>query len=219
MKSKFNVTLLAILAGIFYTGISFAGDKEKMVVKLKTDDFEMAETDISSLEIGESETIVTESGKTIDLLRTAEGVDIFVDGELLEMPHMDELSADGSGHKFHKRIEIDCEVHGDDEMEAECGENMFFMADGDIDIEALHADGDAHKIIVKRMHSECESDDEGECDDLKVWVTDGEDIDLSELHEVSEGHKMIRIHKSHGDGDVKVHSENEKVIVVKKKKD
>jgi hypothetical protein len=41
-----------------------------MVIALQTDDFELAETDISDLEIGDAETIYTESGKTIDLLRT-----------------------------------------------------------------------------------------------------------------------------------------------------
>ena len=58
--------------------------QDSMVIALQTDDFELAEHDISDLEIGDAETIYTESGKTIDLLRTAEGVEIYVDGELLE---------------------------------------------------------------------------------------------------------------------------------------
>ncbi len=105
MKTKFSMTLLVILSAFIYAGVTLAGDKEKMVIQLKTNDFEIAETDISDLAIGESETIVTENGRTIDLLRTAEGVEIYVDGELMDMPHMDGAAFDGSGHhKMHKRV-------------------------------------------------------------------------------------------------------------------
>ena len=46
----------------------------------------VADTDISHLGVGDAETIYTESGKTIDLLRTEDGVEVYVDGELLGEP-------------------------------------------------------------------------------------------------------------------------------------
>ena len=91
---------------------------------------------------------------------------------------------------------------------------MMFISGEDIDIEALHADGGAHKVIVKRIHAECSSDEEGECEEHKVWVSGGEDIDFGELHEAGEGHKVIRIHRSH-DGDADVEAEVEKIIIRK----
>lgn len=217
MKTNFSLSSMVILSAFIYAGIAFAGDKEMMVVELKTNDFEMAETDISNLAIGESETVVTESGKIIDLMRTAEGVEIYVDGELLDMPHMDGMATDGSGHhNIHKRVVIECEVDDAGDVAAECGENMVFLADGDIDIEALYDDGEAHKVIMKKVHSECASDEEGECEDHNVWVSDGEDFDFAELHEASEGHRVIKIHRSHSDGDVDVEQEVEKFIVIEK---
>ena len=203
-----------------FAGYALAEEEKKMVIQLKTSDFELAETDISDLDIGESETIVTESGKTIDLLRTAEGVEIYVDGELMEMPEMGGHSMhhgdhDGKMMKKHKRIVIECDIDGEAGEDHECGEDMVFIGDGDFDVEALHADGEAHKVIVKRIHKECVSDEEGECEDVKVWVSDGEDVDFGELHEAGEGHKVIRIHKSH-DGEIDENVKVEKVIVIDK---
>ena len=123
MKTKFRLTAMAILLTFIYAGIAFAGDKEKIVIGLKTNDFEVAETDISNLTIGESETIVTESGKIIDLMRTADGVEVYVDGELMDMPHLAEMAADGSGHhKMHERVVIECEVDEADDVATECGD-------------------------------------------------------------------------------------------------
>jgi len=81
LKPIFALAATALLA----TGNVQADTEEKMIIALKTDDFEMTNTDISSLAIGESQTIETDSGQVIDLLRTADGVEIYVDGELLEM--------------------------------------------------------------------------------------------------------------------------------------
>lgn len=215
MKLKLSLIYSAILAAIVFAGYALAEEKHKMVIQLKTSDFELAETDISNLEIGESETIVTESGKTIDLLRTAEGVEVYVDGELLDTPKMGDHEMhhgdhDGKVMKKHKRVVIECDADGED---SGCGKDMVFIGDGDFDIEALHADGEAHKVIVKRLHKECISDEAGECEDVKVWVSDGEDLEFGDLHEAGEGHKVIRIHKS-GDTDAEV--DVEKVIVIEK---
>ena len=168
MKTKLGIFLSLILTTLLCAAYAWAGDTDKTVIALKTHDFELAETDISDLQVGELESVVTESGKTIDLLRTEDGVEIYIDGELLDMPAMHGEHHDG---KMHERVIIECEA---DEEEA-CTENMVHFSDGD--------------------------------------------MDFSELHEAGEGHKVIRIHKSHhvdGEVDVDVEVEHmvEKVIII-----
>jgi hypothetical protein len=92
------IPLLAVMI-LTISAASLSAGEDKMVIALTTDDFELAETDVSDLGIGDSETIYTESGKTIDLLRTADGIEIYVDGELLELG-----SLHGEGH--HEKVII-----------------------------------------------------------------------------------------------------------------
>jgi len=223
MKTKLSLIYTLILSAFVSAGYALAGGDEKMIIELKTNDFELAETDISDLEIGESETIVTESGKTIDLLRTADGVEVYLDGELLDTPKMGAHKMghgemhhgdhDGKMIMKHKEIIIDCEVDGEVGDEHECSNEMIFFGDGDIDIEALHEGGDAHKVIVKRMHKSCSSDEESECEDVNVWVSEGDYVSFGELHEAGEGHRVIRIHNS---ADGEVDGNVEKVIIIDK---
>jgi hypothetical protein len=122
LRPVFALAVLLLLTAISVQAV--AGGK--MVIALKTDDFELSETDISELAVGEAQTIETESGKVIDILRTADGADIYVDGELLEMNFDDE-----GLHEEH--VEIVCD---DDE---------------DLDLEELHEShqsGEGHKVIV-----------------------------------------------------------------------
>jgi len=168
MKTYFSIFSGAVLACLIFTAYACAADGEKMVIKLDTDDFELAETDISQLEIGESETIVTESGKIVDLLRTSDGVEIYIDGELLDLPNMEGMQAHDSGHgMIHKEIIVECEAE-DDAEESECGNHDF-------------------------------------------WISEADGLDLQELHEAGDGHRVIRVLKSH-DTDVDV--ETEKVIII-----
>ena len=172
MKTHFSIFSGVVLACLLFTAYASAADGEKMVIELETDDFELAETDISQLEIGESETIVTESGKIVDLLRTSDGVEIYIDGELLDLPHMEGMQAHESGHSvIHKELIVECEAE-DDAEESECGNH-------------------------------------------EVWISEADGLDLHELHEAGDGHRVIRIHKSH-DTDVDVETENEKVIIIER---
>jgi hypothetical protein len=147
--------LIIAAAACLLAGANFAtagedpADGEQLVIALKTPHFEIAETDISHLAVGESETIVTDSGRTIDLLRTEDGVEVYLDGELLDIPK------ENQEHVVVKEIEIVCD-EGED-----CEELTWISEDGDIDIEALEADG-AHRVI--RIE--------------KTVETDGEDIDV-----------------------------------------
>jgi hypothetical protein len=126
---------LSLLAPpLAFAGGEEDGYEEKTVIALKTDDFELSETDISHLEVGDGETIVTESGKTIDLLRTQDGIEIYVDGELVEP------SMHGDHKLIHKRVEVVCEE------EDSCEELVWISEDRDIDLEVLHGEG--HELIM-----------------------------------------------------------------------
>lgn len=187
LKLNFALALFAMIA----TSTAMAGTEEKMVIALKTDHFELAETDISTLDVGEAKTIETESGKVIDIIRTAEGAEIYVDGELLEM------NFDHEGlheeHMIRKHVEIICE-EGED-----CDKHIVMHAEGDTDISEWMLEGGDHVIIHREIEISC-SDDETEtsCSDNAVWVTDHEDVDIEELHKRHAGgdaHKVIVINK------------------------
>jgi hypothetical protein len=142
---------LAVLPLAFGSPAIFAGDgtgqshMELKVIALTTDDFELPETDISHLDVGEAETIVTDSGRTIDVLRTEEGVEIYIDGELMDSGG----KAHHDGHKVvHKRVEVIC-ADGDN-----CEESVRFMDDAEARLDTLDGDGHLQKVIVIKTHAE-----------------------------------------------------------------
>ena len=61
MKTIISALTLALLFTILCAGPAFADTPEKMIIKLKTNEFEIAETDISDLQVGDAETIVTDT--------------------------------------------------------------------------------------------------------------------------------------------------------------
>jgi hypothetical protein len=139
MKVFFSSAVLALLAA---TSVQ-AGSEEKLVIALKTGDFELLETDVSELVIGESQTIETDSGKVIDILRTTDGVELYIDGELLEMDFSDQGLHEE--HIVQKHVEIICSD------EEDCDKNVFVVNGEDFDFEGLHeirGDSENHKIIV-----------------------------------------------------------------------
>lgn len=143
-KLMAGAVALALLTGAASAPASAAnggGTGEELIVALKTEHFEIPETDISHLAVGESETIVTEHGRTVDLLRTEDGVEVYLDGELLDIP------MHGEEQVIREEIEILCDSPRDCEKIREMSEN------GEIDLEALEADG-AHQVI--RIHKETE---------------------------------------------------------------
>jgi hypothetical protein len=187
MKAIFSLAALALLAAASVQ----AQTVEKMVIALKTDDFEMTQTDVSDLAIGESQTIETDSGKVIDILRTADGVELYIDGELLEM----DFGGEGlhEEHMIQKHVEIICD---DDE---ECDKNVFVFTGDDNDMSAWISDEGQHVLLHEDIELSCSSDDdETNCSEKMVWISDDEDFDLEELHEMhegGEGHKIIIIKK------------------------
>lgn len=188
LKPIFTLIALALLT----TTSVQAASEEKMIIALKTDSFELTETDISTLAIGEAKTIETDSGKVIDIIRTADGAEIYVDGELLE------INFDREGlheqHMIKKHVEVICD------SDEECDKTVVIMMSDDNDLsEWVNDDGEA-VFIHKEIELSCTDDNEEgtHCSDTMIWISDGGDIDLEELHEMhgSEGdHKIILIRK------------------------
>ena len=158
--------------------------EEKIVVALSTDDFEIEETDLSHLAVGDAETIVTESGKTVDLLRTEDGIEIYVDGEKIEMGGLHDEK-----HVVHK-IKIVC-----DDEEEDCSEDLTWISNlEDVDVETIH-DGE-HKVYM--IHGDGEDFDievlgDGPHEvhgDVHIIKKHG-DVELGELHEAHDREVII----------------------------
>lgn len=160
---------LPLLLSLAFAGPALAETSEKHVIALKTGDFELAETDVSDLAIGEAETIVTESGKTVDIIRTAEGFDIFVDGEQLEMPRLSD-----SEHRVHsKEVIVECVAEG--EEASECEDEIIIHTDGeelefaDLHEDDLHFNGSVDGKVI-RIHRAHGGEADGESHERKVIV-------------------------------------------------
>ncbi len=191
MKTLFKTVLALATLCILATTSVQAENQKKIIVALKTSDFELVETDISSLAVGEAQTIETESGRVIDILRTADGAEIYVDGELLEMDFDDDALHEK--HMVRKHVEIDCE------NDEECDKNVVILSGDHDDLpEWMTEEGD-NVFIHKEIEFSCTDDEEGtSCSDKTIWVSDGGDIELEELHEKhksGEAHKVIVIRK------------------------
>ena len=189
----FTLAAFALLA----TTSVLAENDYKMVIALKTDNFELTETDISTLAIGESQTIETDDGKVIDILRTADGAEIYVDGELLEINFDDEMLHEGlhETHMIRKHVEVIC-----DDQE-ECDNHVMIIADGVDDAQHWVAEISDLVMLDEDMEFFCSDEaDSSSCSDHIAWIADGDDIDidieaLHELHMSDEDHQVIVIKK------------------------
>jgi len=184
-RTVLALTFLTILAA---TSVQ-AETQKKMVVALKTHDLELTEMDISSLAVGEGQTVETESGRVIDILRTTDGAEIYVDGELLET----DFDADGlhEEHMIRKHVEVECE---DGE---ECDKSVVILSGDNGDLHELMTHEGDNVFIHKEIELSCTDDEEGtSCSDKMVWVSEGDEIDLEEIHELhtsGDAHKVIVI--------------------------
>lgn len=191
MKYLFNTVLALATLYILTTTSVQAETQKKMIVALKTNDFELTETDISSLAVGEAQTIETESGRVIDILRTTDGAEIYVDGELLEMDFDDDALHER--HMTRKHVEIECET------DEECDRSIVILSGDHDDLpEWITEEGD-NVFIHKEIELSCTDNEEGtRCSDKAIWVSDNGDIELEEIHEKhtsGEAHKVIVIRK------------------------
>jgi hypothetical protein len=184
--NKSPLTALALLAGgLLLCSTAVAGETlhQQHTIKIKTADAEVIEADLQDLAVGESKTFTTDSGKAIDLIRTANGVEVYVDGEMIDL-------AGGNLHEahkvIHKSVSVECLSEGD--AEAECEHDVVFIGEGDADSEG-HAN-----VIHKRFEVVCAEGEE--CDEM-VWVdADGDfNYEVETLHEGDDGHHVIVIEK------------------------
>lgn len=134
------LTVAAMAVEVNAGGTENNAGQKKVMVAFKTDDVELHEMDLSHLQPGDSETIRTDSGKTIDLLRTEDDVEVYIDGKLL-----DAGSAAAGQHRAvrvkHEDIDIVC---ADD---AECEEMVLLSKD---ELEAYGEQHDGEKVVIIR---------------------------------------------------------------------
>jgi hypothetical protein len=148
MKASFvlSLSLLSLAAGLAAANASQddqAVVEKKVMVAVKTDNVDLQEMDISHLQPGDSETIFTESGRTVDLLRTEDDVEIYIDGEMLDVD-APQHGEHGNTHLVHERVEIICDE------EENCEEMVWASRDDDdpISLDSVH---EVEKVyIVKK---------------------------------------------------------------------
>ena len=80
MKHYLAAIFTPLIFALLIPVSALAQTQEKMVIAIETDDFKLTETDISMLAIGEAKTIETDNGRFIDIIRTSEGAEIYLDG-------------------------------------------------------------------------------------------------------------------------------------------
>jgi hypothetical protein len=175
--------LVAALSTALLATSAFAGGEESIsthIIRVAADGNEVIEADVSDLQLGESLEFVTESGQVIDILKAPEGMEIYLDGELL-----DPRGLRGSTEMPHEHIaiheaqlDIDCEGAADCEARIEalvageleraeviiarhgvtefCDENddcdstVMILSDDDIPTKALSGDPDKRVIIIEK---------------------------------------------------------------------
>jgi len=191
MKHYLGPVFALTVAAVFASTSLQAQTTEKMIIALNTDDFELTETDISNMVIGEAQTIETENGKIIDVLRTADGAEVYVDGELLVM----NLNHDAlhETHELKRHVEIECDSGQD------CDESIaIFSGNEDDASELLTVEGE-HIFIHRDVDINCSDDDEGSnCHEEMIWASDDQHMNLEKLHEdhgSEEDHEFIVIRK------------------------
>lgn len=127
-------------------------------------DAEIIDADVSHLEPGASESFVTESGRMIDILRTQDGIELYIDGSLVE--------SDGPGDALARKIELlEERIEGgcaEDEVNEGANEGATDGTDvcGDF---SLALDGKDVNVFVMRRGIETVCDADGQCEESE-WV-------------------------------------------------
>lgn len=175
------------------------------LIALKTDGFELAETDISRLSVGESKTIVTDNGTTVDLIRTREGVEIYVDGVLLdaELGHTMHALAHDSLAGAHESVELHCPEPGP------CSKTIRITratAGSGLTVET----DDATQLIERHVEVHCP--DGESCDEQLLWISDA---DITGLHGAT-GEKQVHVLRLHEGGDADSETTEKKIIVMQR---
>jgi len=187
MKNYFWLHCLAALCLTLATA-ALAGEaatEQVRLFKLKTGDGETVEADLSDLAVGESRTFVTDSGHTIDLLQSADGLEVYIDGELQDP------GLDGSAlHEHHVTVDTD----GEWQCFADEGEDCDAHAMVFIDTDGSVQDPGGTDAQALERHIEVICDENEECDQM-VWVSADDETAAEAGGDTAQVHKIIRIHR------------------------
>lgn len=163
---------------------TFAGPDvhESIKIAVKTDDGIDETVNIENMQVGDSELITTESGREVLVSRTEDGLELDIDGKLIDvaLPHADH---EGSGHRM-MIISGDDEHHfsGDgadfviiDEEEESLGDNVIIKrvyksAEGDFEMEDLHEMIDVEADGVHVIDLDVETGDFHEGEDKVIII-------------------------------------------------
>lgn len=139
-------TILAFFfATLVCVAFSYAGEgHEKKLIKLVlTEGTEPVEIDISDLEVGESRQVIDQGGQEVAVTHLEDGLEVTVDGEVIELPMVAHHGAHGADSGGHRKVIVQRSEDGD-------------AADVDVDIEVLTDAHEVHglaghpRIIVRR---------------------------------------------------------------------
>lgn len=163
-----------VLFGTFSAQASEQTKAERMVIVNTGDDSRHIETiDASELELGDAKTVFTEDGKTIDVLRTVDGLEIYINGKEVEIPDIP-LDFAHMKHGMDIDFEHDIECISDDEEECDIHGLMVMTDDVIVNSDSME---DGKHII--RIHKELEGAAEGHSEQhevimIKRRITDDE---------------------------------------------
>jgi len=187
MKNRYWLHCLAALCFTLATA-ALAGEPatgQVRLFKLKTGDGETVQADLSDLAVGESRTFVTDSGHTIDLLQSADGLEVYVDGELQD------LGPDGNAlHEHHVTVDADNDWQCLADNGEDCDAHAMVFIDTDGDVQEL--DGTDAQALERHIEVIC---DENEACDKMVWVSADDESSAEAGGDTAQVHKIIRIHR------------------------
>lgn len=195
--------VLILLAGIALSPTWAGGDQYEAKIKIVGEDFELDEADVSDLEVGESMSFYTDSGRDVLVVREENGFDISIDGESLDLPTL--VHDDHHGGGFHGVKVITKEIVCDDDEE--CDHDFINIHEGG-DFEVLELLGEELALDIEVLR-DFECSDEEECKHaVKIWHnSDGHDFEFNDESEFEfndeDGKKVIiikkRIHDHEGE--------------------
>ena len=142
MKVQQVGLMLTCIPLLLLSSLVMADQDQHMLIDIDSDRVEIDQLDISHLTPGDSETIYTEDGRTVDVLRTEHGMEIFVDGEPLFSP--DSMHLHHSEDSVHDGHRIVIEVECDSEVAEEC-EDHYLLNEEDWAVEGAH---EAHRVMI-----------------------------------------------------------------------
>ena len=158
MKNAQFLGALSLLAFVCLTGPASARDGQapEVLLSVAANDIEITDLDVTHLEIGDAETVRSDDGKTIDVLRNANGYEIYIDGELLADTAAlagDTGSTAETGREKQIEVQVVCAKSATD-----CGEQLHA---GEYGNETGLESGYRKLVVIKRDDGESGAENAG----------------------------------------------------------